>query len=84
MQRCSCNLGSPGKAVDLSERAPEFREFHNRIWAGEIDLHDNVMKILYGRVHWEKLLENTRLARFQEALKIVRNDGGEALLLENG
>jgi len=64
-------LGSSGKPIDKSETAPEFRYFHQRIWAGEINLADNDMKVVYGRVHWEQLLQNVRLARFDEALRIV-------------
>jgi thiamine kinase-like enzyme len=64
-------LGASGKPVDQSEKAPEFRDFHQRIWAGEIDLADNDMKVVCGRVHWEQLLQNVRRARFDESLKIV-------------
>lgn len=64
-------LGASGKAVDLSEKAPEFRNFHERIWAGGVDLGVDEMKIVYGRVHWERLLQNLRMARFEEALRIV-------------
>ena len=64
-------LGSSGKPLSLSENAPEFRGFHERFWAGEINLADNDMKVAYGRVHWEQLLQNTRQARFDEALRIV-------------
>jgi len=64
-------LGSSGKPVDQGEKAPTFRYFHQRIWAREIDLADNGMKTVYGRVHWEKLLQNVRRARFDEALRIV-------------
>jgi thiamine kinase-like enzyme len=64
-------LGSAGKPINLSEKAPEFRYFHQRIWAGEVNLADDEMKTVYGRVHWEQLLQNVRRARFDEALKIV-------------
>jgi aminoglycoside phosphotransferase (APT) family kinase protein len=64
-------LGSSGKPIDQSEKAPEFRYFHQRIWAGEVNLADNGMKTAYGRVHWEQLLQNVRGARFDEALRIV-------------
>ena len=64
-------LGSAGKPVDLTEKAPEFRSFHQRIWAGEISLADNGMRVVYGRVHWEQLLQNLRRSRFEEALRIV-------------
>jgi hypothetical protein len=55
----------------ISGDVPEFRDFHRRIWAGEIDLAGNGMKTVYGRVHWERLLQKTRQARFKEALRIV-------------
>jgi hypothetical protein len=66
-------LGSSGKPVNLNqgENAPEFRDFHRRMWAGEVNLADNQMKIIYGRVHWEQLLQNVRHSRFDEALRIV-------------
>jgi hypothetical protein len=64
-------LGSSGKPIDWSETVPEFRDFHRRIWAGEVNLADNQMKIVYGRVHLEQLLRSVRQARFNEALRIV-------------
>jgi thiamine kinase-like enzyme len=65
------SLGSSGKPVNQSEKAPEFKAFHRRMWAGEVNLADNETKIVYGKVHWEQLLENMRQARFNEALRIV-------------
>jgi aminoglycoside phosphotransferase (APT) family kinase protein len=64
-------LGSLGKPIDWSGTVPEFREYHRRMWAGEVDLGDKDVKIVYGRVHWERLLENVRKARYKEALKVV-------------
>jgi len=64
-------LGSAGQPVNQSDPLPLFRDFHRRIWAGEINLADNQMKTTYGRVHWEQLLQNVRGARFDEALGIV-------------
>jgi aminoglycoside phosphotransferase (APT) family kinase protein len=74
-------LGSSGKPVDQSEKPPEFRDFHQRIRAGEVNLADNGMKTVYGRVHWEQLLQNVRGARFDEALRIVsdRNASPEGI-----
>jgi len=63
--------GSSGKPVDWSRTVPEFRDFHRRMWAGEVDLADKDVKIVYGRVHWEWLLRNVRQARYNEALRIV-------------
>jgi thiamine kinase-like enzyme len=76
-------LGSAGKPISLGERLPSFRDFHRRIWAGEINLADSYLKIVYGRVHWEQLLQNMRQTRFDEALGIVleRNTRQEGLRL---
>jgi hypothetical protein len=64
-------LGSAGKPINLSEELPSFRDFHRRIWVGEVNLADNDLKIVYGRVHWEQLLQKMRQARSEEALRIV-------------
>ena len=64
-------LGSAGKPIDQSGKLPSFRDFHRRIWAGEVNLADNDLKIVYGRVHWKQVLQNMRRTRFDEALRIV-------------
>jgi hypothetical protein len=78
-------LGSAGKPLEPTDDRPLFRDFHERIWSGEIDLADNGLKIVYGRVHWEQLLANLRHPRFDEATSIVgertiRTDGIDLLL----
>jgi aminoglycoside phosphotransferase (APT) family kinase protein len=65
------HLGAMGKPIDWSGTVPEFRDYHRRMWAGEVDLADKAVKIVYGRVHWERLLQNVRQARYNEALRIV-------------
>jgi hypothetical protein len=74
-------LGSAGKPISRSGNQPSFRVFHDRIWAGEINLADNDQKIVYGLVHWEQLLTNVRQTRFDEALAIVadRQEGPESV-----
>ena len=78
-------LGSAGKASLQNGKAPSFREFHERVWAGEIDLANDDLKVVYSMVHWNRLLENLRQPRFDEALEIVsaRNatQGAPSLLL---
>ena len=78
-------LGSAGKPIPGVENTPSSREFHERVWAGEIDLADNDLKVIYGMVHWKQLLEDVRKPRFDEALRLVseRNAShpGEGLLL---
>ncbi len=63
-------LGSSGEP-DQSEKAPGFRDFHQRIWTGAVNLADKQTKTVYGRVHWEQLVQNIGQPRYQEALKIV-------------
>jgi hypothetical protein len=75
-------LGAGGKPVDVSVAAPSFREFHERIWAGGVSLADLAQRVEYGRVHWGRLIENVRSARFEEVLRIVmERDAGAARLL---
>jgi hypothetical protein len=64
-------LGSAGKPVNQDESLPSFRNLHQRIWGKEVNLGDQATRIVYGRVHWEQLLQNVRQARFEEALGIV-------------
>jgi hypothetical protein len=71
-------LGSAGKPIRKDANPPSFRGFHERIWAGEIDLSDNERKIVYGRVHWEQLLQNMRQARFAEALRVVEERNAQS------
>jgi hypothetical protein len=65
------SIGSSGRQLSLSGNAPDLGDFHRRMWQGEVDLADNDTKILYGRVHWEHLVQNMRQARFNEAVRIV-------------
>ncbi len=65
--------GWTGKPIDWSGTVPEFRDYHRRMWAGEVDLADKDVKIVYGRVHWERLLQNVRQARYNESLRIVKS-----------
>jgi aminoglycoside phosphotransferase (APT) family kinase protein len=64
-------LGSSGKPIELNAKAPDFRDFHDGIWAGEISLASAEMKLRYGRVHMNQVLQNMRTTRFQDALRIV-------------
>jgi thiamine kinase-like enzyme len=63
--------GSAGGPSDVSSAVPDFREFHNRIWAGGVDLAAAEVKMQYGRVHMNRLLQNMQATRLQDALRIV-------------
>ena len=64
-------LGLKGRPIDSNEKAPGFRDFHDRIWTGEVSLAEDEAKLRYARVHRNRLLQNMRTARFQDALRIV-------------
>ena len=65
-------LGSGGKAIEPNTKAPAFRDFHDRIWAGEVSLVGAEAKLQYARVHMNRMLQNMREARFQDALRIAQ------------
>jgi aminoglycoside phosphotransferase (APT) family kinase protein len=64
-------FGSAGKPIEPGGGVPNFRDFHNRIWAGELSLASNDAKLQYAKVHMDQVLRNMRTARFQDALRIV-------------
>ncbi len=64
-------LSLAGKPINSNEKAPGFRDFHDRIWAGEVSLGTDEAKLQYARVHMNQLLQNMQEVRFQEAIRIV-------------
>ncbi len=66
-------FGSKGKPIDISLEKPDldFRSFHDGIWAGEISLISDDVKIQYALVHMKQVLRNLRTKRFEDALNIV-------------
>jgi hypothetical protein len=64
-------LGSSGKPIEPKAKEPTFRDFHNRIWAGEVSLAADEAKLQYARVHLNQLWQNMRAVRLQDALRIV-------------
>jgi hypothetical protein len=83
MPRGFPSAGISGQPVSERGNLPSFRDFHRRIWMGEVNLADNDLKIVYGMVHWVHLLQNMRRPRFDEALGIVseRNTSQEGVRL---
>jgi thiamine kinase-like enzyme len=65
-------LFSGGKSFDLNNRSVlDYREFHNRMWAGEITLVEDEPRLHYGLLHMEELQKNIRSQRFKGALDLV-------------
>ena len=65
------HMGSAGQRIDWSQSVPDFWSFQQRIWAREADLADKDVKVVYGRIHLERLLQNVRQLRYEEALRII-------------
>jgi aminoglycoside phosphotransferase (APT) family kinase protein len=71
-------VSADGVPIDLNLTKPDFREFHDRMWAGKIDLGktnspNNDARQQYALVHMEQLLHNLRLKRFDDSLNTVSN-----------
>ncbi|HXP48836.1 MAG TPA: phosphotransferase [Bacteroidia bacterium] len=60
-----------GKQIDMNTEVLDFREYHNRIWLGEITFADNEPRIMYARVHLKQVMQNIQTPRFKESLRIV-------------
>jgi len=60
-----------GEIVDPDATVPDFRDFHNQMRSGRIDLAGSGAKMQYARVHLQQVLQNVQTTRFEEALKIV-------------
>ena len=60
-----------GKPIDLNTTKPDFREFHNRLWEGKINLLEKDMQQQYAWIHLEQMLYNLKLKRFEDSLQIV-------------
>ena len=63
--------GSSGKLISRNEPVPGYGDFQRRFWSRDVSLADNQAKTVYGTVHWQRVSQNTRQARFDEALRIV-------------
>ncbi len=62
-----------GEQIDPNLAKPGFREFHDRVWTGEITLETNNFRQQYAWAHLEQLRHNLQLKRFEDALRIVSN-----------
>lgn len=60
-----------GVHIDPYAETPDFRDFHQRIIAGEVNLATAPAKMQYGKVHMDQLLRNMRSPRCEDALAKV-------------
>jgi thiamine kinase-like enzyme len=66
-------VSAGGKPIELNSVIPEFREFHDQMWAGKITLENNEARQEYALVHMQQLRNNLYKKRFEESLYIVSN-----------
>ena len=64
--------GAADNLIDLNNPRPGFREFHDRVWSGDITLENNEPRQEYAMVHMEELKKNLSSERLEEALDIVK------------
>jgi thiamine kinase-like enzyme len=67
-------VSAKGKPIDFNAIVKhDFSDFHNRMWAGEIDLAYDGTRLEYALVHLEQLYRNLQTTRFEDSLRIVSN-----------
>jgi thiamine kinase-like enzyme len=75
-----CLMRAAVKPVDAGTKVRDYRDFHDRVWVGEISLAGNDERVEYARAHLKQALLEMHATRFEEALRIVRDfherDGG--------
>jgi aminoglycoside phosphotransferase (APT) family kinase protein len=57
--------------IDPDMTAPDFRDFHQRLISGEVDLATAEAKLQYAKVHLNEVLRNMRTQRFKDAVSRV-------------
>ncbi len=63
-------------AIDIETATKhDFRDFHNKIWAGEMDLTPEDRKIEYALVHLNEVTKNIATPRFKQAMELVSSYG---------
>jgi thiamine kinase-like enzyme len=75
-----CLMRAAVKPVDAETKVREYRDFHDRVWAGEISLAGDDERVEYARAHLQQALVEMHAPRFAEAMRIVgdfhQRDGG--------
>jgi hypothetical protein len=67
-------VAASGKKIDIyTIKRFDFRDFHNQMWTGKIDLAFPEPRLEYAMVHLEQLNLNLRIKRFEDSLRIVSN-----------
>lgn len=65
-------VSSASKQIDLNRITKhDFKDFHHRMWIGDINLADDNARLEYALVHLEELNRNLHSKQFKDALRIV-------------
>lgn len=57
--------------INMDNTKADFRDFHRRMWEGEIDLSKDENKLQYALVHMNQFLSNINTKRFENSLRII-------------
>ncbi|MCX7746576.1 MAG: phosphotransferase [Clostridia bacterium] len=57
--------------IKIDNIKTNFRDFHKRMWEGEIDLFNDENKLQYALVHMNQFLSNINTKRFEDSLHII-------------
>lgn len=57
--------------IKIDNTKSSFRDFHKRMWEGEIDLSKDENKLQYALMHMSQFLSNNKTERFENSLHIV-------------
>jgi len=68
-----CLMRAAVKPVNAETKVREYRDFHDRVWAGEISLAGGDERVEYARAHLKQALVEMHAPRFDEAMRIVRD-----------
>jgi thiamine kinase-like enzyme len=75
-----CLMRAAVKPVDAETKVREYRDFHDRVWAGEISLAGDDERVEYARAHLQQASVEMHAPRFEESIRVVREfharDGG--------
>jgi hypothetical protein len=58
-------------SIDVNRPTPDFREFHQDLIAGKVDMMKAEAKLNYGMIHLREALRNMRTPRFAEAVALL-------------
>jgi thiamine kinase-like enzyme len=66
-----------GNPIDFKNiKKEDFKDFHNRMWNGEIDLSKDSVRLEYAMVHLNQLQSNLQTDRFRDSLEILSKGNG--------